>query len=251
MSSKAGSSIGAFLLSLPVSAMLLMMVFGVPRFAPGTNGESGWDQARQFISRLRGESNRAPDEMFGEYPPPPTRVPMDDPFAPVSQGSSGAAEAPRWGASPASGTPPSREDVPTGASTSPPAWPFVGLVSSGPSATPAENAAPRMSQGGEWAGEVPSRRDSLGAALTWTEARRRLTELGIDQFHLEPGLQRDHFLFVCLFSPGDDPRVTHRFEAEAADPLLAVQDVLSQIDGWLSQRFADRAQQIIPPARGQ
>lgn len=201
MSSKAGSSIGAFLLSLPVSAMLLMMVFGIPRFAPGTNAESGWDQARQFFSRLRGESNRAPDEMFGEYPPPPSRVPMDDPFAPVSRVGGSTAEAPRWGTSPASGTPPARE--------------------------------------------------ALGAALTWTEARRRLTELGIDQFHLEPGLQRDHYLFVCLFSPGDDPRVTHRFEAEAADPLMAVQDVLSQIDGWLSQRYADRAQQIIPSARGQ
>jgi hypothetical protein len=248
MSSKAGSSIGAFLLSLPVSAMLLMMVFGVPRFAPGTNGENGWDQARQFFSRLRGDSHRSPEEMFGEYPPPATRVPMNDPFAPLPRGAASTAEAPRWGDPPASGPPASRG---AGETTSQPAWPFVGLVSGGASTPPPANARPRMSGLTESEPEVRSPRESFGAALTWTEARRRLTELGIEQFHLEPGLHRDHYLFVCLFSPGDDPRVTHRFEAEAADPLAAVQDVLGQIDGWLSQRYADRARQIIPPAGGQ
>lgn len=249
MSSKAGSSIGAFLLSLPVSAMLLMMVFGVPRFAPGTNGENGWDQARQFFSRLRGDSNRSPEEMFGEYPPPPTRVATEDPFAPTSRGG-GAAEAPRWGDPPPSGTPASRGSIPTGETGSSPAWPFVGLVSGGVSAPPAANSPPRRSGPSENEPDARSPRESFGTALTWTEARRRLTELGIEQFHLEPGLQRDHYLFVCLFSPGDEPRVTHRFEAEAAEPLAAVQEVLTQIDGWLSQRYADRARQIISPAGG-
>ena len=72
--------------------------------------------------------------------------------------------------------------------------------------------------------------------LTWREAVRRLNELGIQEFRLEPGRQLGDFYFACEFTPHRDARVTRRFEAEATEPLLAVQAVLRQIDEWLTRR---------------
>lgn len=72
--------------------------------------------------------------------------------------------------------------------------------------------------------------------LTWREAVRRLNELGIQEFRLEPGRQIGEFYFACEFTPHRDARVTRRFEAEATEPLLAVRAVLSQIDEWLTRR---------------
>ncbi len=72
--------------------------------------------------------------------------------------------------------------------------------------------------------------------LTWREAVRRLNELGIQEFRLEPGSQPGEFYFACEFTPHRDARVTRRFEAEATEPLLAVQAVLRQIDEWLTRR---------------
>jgi hypothetical protein len=64
----------------------------------------------------------------------------------------------------------------------------------------------------------------------------------VNDFHLEAGSVPDTFTFVAVFTPGDQPDVTYRFEAEAADPLLAVEDVVSQIEEWLADRFASTGQ---------
>lgn len=82
--------------------------------------------------------------------------------------------------------------------------------------------------------EANSERSNKG--LTWREAVRRLNELGIQEFRLEPGSQPGEFYFACEFTPHRDARVTRRFEAEATEPLLAVQAVLRQIDEWLIRR---------------
>ncbi|MBM3970052.1 MAG: hypothetical protein FJ302_09345 [Planctomycetes bacterium] len=78
--------------------------------------------------------------------------------------------------------------------------------------------------------------DRSNKGLTWREAVRRLNELGIHEFRLEPGSQPGDFYFACEFAPHRDARVTRRFEAEATEPLLAVQVVLRQIDEWLTRR---------------
>lgn len=75
-----------------------------------------------------------------------------------------------------------------------------------------------------------------GDGLTWREAVRRLNELGIQEFRLEPGREFGEFYFACEFTPHRDARVTRRFEAEAKEPLLAVQAVLRQIDEWQTRR---------------
>lgn len=74
--------------------------------------------------------------------------------------------------------------------------------------------------------------------LTWRQAALRLTELGVKNYHLERGAAEGTFLFVCTFSPGDAPHVVHRFEAEMDDPLLAVNQVLQQVDQWMQSRYA-------------
>lgn len=250
MGTRAGSTIGAFLLSIPVSAILLMAIFGIPRLAPGVGGDGNWQDPRQLFANLTGRSSNGSD-VFDQYHSGAGQPATEDPFgrgAPDRQMGGGAvASAPRWGESQAvdRGAPPIRREMEAGASE----WPF-SRTDARPSATGEggrPNASPMAesllaSRGG--AGADPSRG---GAQITWGDARRQLAEWGISDFHLEPGLDGDSYLFVCTFSPGDDPRVTHRFEAETSDPLTAVASVLNQIDGWLQQRHAARSQQIIEP----
>ena len=68
--------------------------------------------------------------------------------------------------------------------------------------------------------------------LTWQEARRRLGELGIRDFQLNPGQGEGQFHFACTLTPAESPRIVHRFEAEASEPLAAVEEVIRQIEGW-------------------
>ncbi len=72
--------------------------------------------------------------------------------------------------------------------------------------------------------------------LTWKSAVGRLNALGIRRFRLQPGALECEFHFVCFFTPSDNPRVTYRFEAEAIEPLRAVQKVLDQIGEWSQRR---------------
>lgn len=245
---RAGSTFGTFLLSIPVSAILLMAIFGIPRLAPGVGGDGNWQDPRQLFAKLTGSSSNGAD-VFDQYHSGAGQPATEDPFGrsmPDRQAGGGsAANAPRWGDPPAaeprgvqSGNAPIRRE-PGGAASE---WPFARtdtrLADAGPGGRP--NATPMA--------ESPLA--SRGSQVSWADARRQLAEWGISDFHLEPGLNGDSYLFVCTFSPGDDPRVTHRFEAEASDPLTAVGEVLGQIDGWLQQRHAARSQQIIQPYSG-
>jgi hypothetical protein len=72
--------------------------------------------------------------------------------------------------------------------------------------------------------------------LTWQSAVRRLNDLEIRNFRLEPGQKPEQFVFICSYTPQDNPRVSYRFEAEADEPLRAVEKVLTQIDAWLAGR---------------
>jgi hypothetical protein len=74
------------------------------------------------------------------------------------------------------------------------------------------------------------------ATFTWQDAVGRLKELSINHYRLEPGLTDNEFVFRCRFTPEDNPRVTYLLEAEAADPLRAVQKVLAEIDELLESR---------------
>lgn len=68
--------------------------------------------------------------------------------------------------------------------------------------------------------------------LTWQQAVDRLNELGIRTFRLTPDSSQSGYRFVCLVTSIDDPRISRRFEAESIDPLVAVADVLEQVENW-------------------
>ena len=72
--------------------------------------------------------------------------------------------------------------------------------------------------------------------LTWNMAVERLNELEIRNFRLEPGQRKGLFVFICTYTPPDSPTVSYRFEAEADQPLKAVQKVLEQIVDWHQRR---------------
>lgn len=90
--------------------------------------------------------------------------------------------------------------------------------------------------------------DSIPAAAdqppaTWAEAVSRLKALGIDDYRLEPGRNLSECHFSCVHRSREDAEVSHRYEAEAAEPLAAVCDVLAQIENQRnrqSRRTASR-----------
>jgi hypothetical protein len=84
-------------------------------------------------------------------------------------------------------------------------------------------------------------RSSSNHASAWKQAVGRLNALGIRDYQLQPGERQGEFNFSCRFAARSNPRVIHRFEAEAADPLDAVNQVLRQLDDWRA-RHTDRSQ---------
>jgi hypothetical protein len=84
-------------------------------------------------------------------------------------------------------------------------------------------------------------RSSSNHASAWKQAVGRLNALGIRDYQLQPGEREGEFNFSCHFAARSNPRVIHRFEAEAADPLDAVNQVLRQLDDWRA-RHSDRRQ---------
>jgi hypothetical protein len=70
----------------------------------------------------------------------------------------------------------------------------------------------------------------------WRAATARLKQLGITDFHLTPSDGEQPFLFTCRMTSPQNPRVVRRFESESADPLQAVEDVLKQVEEWVSRR---------------
>lgn len=79
-------------------------------------------------------------------------------------------------------------------------------------------------------------REPAAEELTWTAAVERLNELEIRSFRLEPGPRLGLFVFICSYTAPDAPSVSYRFEAEADQPLKAVQKVLEQIVEWRQRR---------------
>ena len=74
----------------------------------------------------------------------------------------------------------------------------------------------------------------------WQRTIQRIITAGGTDYRIEPGSQSDSVLFLCHVADAD-PRVTHRFEAEAHDPASAARDVLSQLEEWRSRETASTA----------
>jgi hypothetical protein len=224
MSGQTGQSLATFLLSVPVAAIGLMAVFGIPQFAAviaaQRGDESGGDPFEiDEVDQMRQE----PPDIFGGY----------DPAFPQSESSDQDGSAPRWDRSRAdfeeSSMTESRSPRPDG---------FWGERQSAFDSNEGSQQPSDLEAPDPWGRSAMTSTPSM----SWSEARSQLEELGVDDFHLEAGSVPDTFTFIAVFTPGDQPDVTYRFEAEASDPLLAVEEVVGQIEDWLADRFASNGQ---------
>jgi hypothetical protein len=78
----------------------------------------------------------------------------------------------------------------------------------------------------------PASRASAAEIATWSAARRRLEELGIDEFGFDPGEDDQRYFFRCAAAAPGNPRVRRQFEAEGASSLDAVRRVIAQVEAW-------------------
>lgn len=69
----------------------------------------------------------------------------------------------------------------------------------------------------------------------WREAVSRLNQLGVQKYQLSQTEESFVFLFACDLTHPDNPRITHRFQAEASEPLQAVTKVIQQVETWSAQ----------------
>jgi hypothetical protein len=227
MNGKGGSSLGTLLFSVPLAAIPLMAIFGIPQFAPlvaspersGSYDRHPDDRASNV--RLRGARRHMDgfdDELADSDAPafdsdrrPPSDRNLDDRYDRVAIGRGRAQR--DTGEDWASAGPDDEQRTDSSS---------IALHGAGRERRPtADVAAP-----------AEATAPPAAAGLTWKSAAERLQELGITSYHLEPGANPTSFLFVCSFCPAQNPNVTMRFESEAADPLVAVDDVLAQIDRW-------------------
>ncbi|MCA9080681.1 MAG: hypothetical protein KDA58_08985 [Planctomycetaceae bacterium] len=266
MSGKSGGSFATILLALPLTAIALMGVFGVPEFASVIASHDGENLLRNpFRGRSENDRQRPDwdDRGWDDRDDPRDADRRRDAYG-EEYGDDGYSDnAPmfadrdsnrdRWEAEPRDDarSPNSRDDrrgtpwdAPTDRTLTRNATarddsPYMhdreyheGSTGRGPSAAhPVDPFTPRNDGSASHS----------ASQLDWREASRKLAEMGIDRYHLERGATPDTFLFVCLVTPAGSQHITHRFESESADPLLAVNQVLSQVDTWLQQRYANNA----------
>lgn len=238
-----GQGVATWLMFIPLLVVPLIAVFGVPQFIP-ESAQAESSPANELDIGL-GTADESPfgepvtDAQNGGDNDVPVFEPMDrstssgDPFQnpdalrpPESSGS----DAPRWNAPP-------RTDESSGD-------PFADIPKA-PNDSRSQVGTPSQPRTApEFHRREQSDDDSAHSAavlrenLTWRDAVRKLNQLGVRQYSLEPAAEPHMFRFSCDFTPDDNPRLTHRFEAEAGQPLNAVRKVIQQVEAWLAHRNA-------------
>jgi hypothetical protein len=91
---------------------------------------------------------------------------------------------------------------------------------------------PAGDRSGIGAGQFAPDLQGMSEQSGWQEAARRLKQLGIRKYRLTSQIDQQNFVFACTFTSPNNPQVVRRFEADADNPLEAVQNVLAQIDEW-------------------
>ena len=239
MSSRAGSTFVTFLVSIPVAAAGLMAVFGVPPLS------SVIAASRELKDSISGDDEshggrKSTQSQFEEWDSAPGWSEETDLSKPGSHAARDASltdvgadksdrEVDDLGFSkPREGTRSKSRETRIGR----------------PGTKREEFASVDNSEFGSSKSGTNRQRDLVSEtgtrAVPMKESLKKLNSLGVKHYHLERGASQDTWLFVCLFSPGADTRVTHRFEAESNDPEGAVAETLKQIDTWLLNRFRDQ-----------
>ena len=240
MRSRSGNPLPTLMLTLPLVAIPLMAVFGVPQFVPVIASSVSEDDQKQERHRVRRPSG------VGESIAPTTAAANDssdrlnDLFRPSghSRPESRPIHAEKTETVESIGLRPSltaaHKDLSDLFGPDAETPNFVDLRSTNQATSHNQPLAISASLQAQQASTMSKTSSSDG--LTWRRAVQRLNDLGIHKFRLEPGRNNGDFYFACEFSPDQDSRITRRFEAEASEPLQAVQLVLRQIDDWTRRR---------------
>jgi hypothetical protein len=255
MSAKTGGSMATLLMSVPLAAIPLMAIFGIPQFAPVVASPDDDEVTLGAPDRDHREGSsyrRRAADLLDDYEGSRTGgglsdAPLYDAVGTDGQFTGDARDARRSGsavrAAESASRPRPANDVrlyegPAAArDTRAASWQDTERAAQSAS-DDASHAAPFDPESAVRFAETGGVAESERAPLNWREAARELDELGIEDYHLERGTDAQSFLFVCSFTPGDSPHVTLRFEAEAQEPLAAVSNVLDQVNVWLRRRFA-------------
>ena len=266
-----GSSILTFLLSVPLTVVAFVAIFGVPQVAqPGATSsddivirdpfQEGWASKNQFANN-NGGAQLGPSS---NWPPAQNTQPQNPSPSGFSQQSSGGANsnnAPTW----------AQQTAPQSYGNKTPQQANGGVIQT-PNNPFAPKQVPQQQQGRS--NDAPPFGESVAQPnqffetqqvgfeeqrdfdsnhfrsapqetgkqlLTWQEASNRLTDLRVSKYHLESGSTPGQFLFVCLFNHPTAPQVIHRFEAEGNDPLVAVNQVITKLDQWIAEESASQA----------
>lgn len=248
MRSRSGNPLPTLMLTLPLVAIPLMAVFGVPQFVPVIASSVSEDEQEHERHRVRRPSG------VGESMAPTTTVAanssdrfesssedrLNDLFRPSghSRPESRPIRAEKTKPVESLGQRPSpttsHKDLSDLFGPDAGAPDFVDLRSTDLAASHERSPVAPASFQTQHASTTAAASSSDG--LTWRRAVQRLNELGVHKFRLEPGRDNGDFYFACEFSPEHDSRITRRFEAEASEPLQAVQLVLRQIGDWTQRR---------------
>lgn len=253
MSAKSGGSMATLLMSLPLAAIPLMAIFGIPQFAPVVaSPEEDEVSLGEPVSRGRGREGRSyrrrAADLLEDYADSGDRSELRDapPYDPADLGdqydAGGREDLSNRGTALRAAEFESRSrrmpDPHAHDHRTAPRSERSAETSTRASAGSVSQQAPFAAGSAARFAETGGVADSAQPPLTWRAAALELEELGIQDYHLERGADAQSFLFVCSFTPGGSPQVTLRFEAEAQEPLAAVSNVLDQVNAWLRRRFA-------------
>lgn len=211
-----------FLLAIPLALVPLIAIVGLPSAEQLSNGSFGKTKLGQIVTHLLatpeedGSGNQDKDTL-------PDAPAWGDQSAQVTSGSPAAIDMARL--------PASDWATNTSGSSMSGRSPGGGVTNLG--WQEGQSASVPAMPVGSWK-EFPMTA-SQAPQITWQQAVGQLNAMGIRDYHLKPGHRPGEFYFFCFFTPRDRPEVTIRYEAEADDPLKAVENVLQQIQGQAHQ----------------
>ncbi len=236
MPPRSNQNLATWLMLIPLLVVPAIAVFGLPQFTPHSAQAESSSRDPELRLGAPGDMQPFPNDRIRSGDEAPRfsdspRAPSHDPFAnpQFNNTPSDLGDAPLFAPDLSSASK---------ASSNPSQDPFAQPPREGISPRPAEPASEVAPDNDPTPANPRDDHELARQQLSWRQAVQRLNELGVRQYSLEPAGEPYLFRFTCDFTPEDNPRVTHRFEAEAGEPLRAVQKVLQQVETWLAQRNA-------------
>jgi hypothetical protein len=235
--SNGGGAFAAILLSVPLSAVALMSVFGIPQLTKivGLNhsDDEGADieRGRDRRGRSRKTADTNADLWDSEADADSADDELDESTATAEDRASGRLMRARLGINRRRN---SASDFEPDEEKPDPLADAMDEPAEDPPAVTSNPFSPRKKTV-ELAEYTDEAAPAAGKSKNFADAVKRLGTLGVSRYHLEPGLTAGSFLFVCLVDSETANGEVHRFEAEARDPQMAVDDVIRQVSSWKNE----------------